>query len=218
MNTGFCRGRGFTLVEVVVALTLVSVIMLGLVTALGTFANTGSRLEHRALESDNVRLVSAFLQQSLAEASPRDYAREGDSAYTVWFAGEDEQIEWLGLMPARHATGGLYHFRLTFEPDADGGRLFLRYLPYIGDDAAQEWGHAPEHLLLAEVDRFGASYQRLGSPEWLPRWRDPEVLPARVRIRVALNGSEWPDLIVRVTAAESGLEIDGTRFDGEDGT
>jgi hypothetical protein len=96
----------------------------------------------------------------------------------------------------------------------------LRYLPYIGDDAGQEWGEAPEHLLLAELDRFGASYQRLGSSDWRPLWRDPEVLPARVRIRVALNGSEWPDLIVRVTAAEPGLASDGPGFDGdgEDGT
>lgn len=61
------RARGFTLIEVVVALTLLAVILAGLIGALATFARSASRIDERTLASDDVRLVYAFLRQSLGE-------------------------------------------------------------------------------------------------------------------------------------------------------
>lgn len=207
MNGRSHRTDGFTLVEVVVALTLVALIMLGLVTALGTFANTGARLERRALESDDVRLAHAFLRESLAAASPRYRVREHDSAQSVWFVGGPVQIEWLGLMPARHGVGGLYHLRLAFDAGYQRGRLVLQYVPYTGDDFPPSWPDAPTHLVLDAVDDFEVLYQRLGSQEWRQVWDDSHVLPGRVRVRVARDGGAWPDLVVPVTAAEPGVDV-----------
>src|SRR5690606_12773843 len=100
------RDNGFTLIEVVVALVLLAVILTGLVSALVTFARTGERVDQRTLAGDDVRLVYAFLKQSLEPASPRVRTRPRDSAAVSWLQGTDSELEWLGLMPARHGVGG----------------------------------------------------------------------------------------------------------------
>lgn len=202
------RTAGFTLVEVVIALSLVSVIMLGLITAFVTFGNTAARLDRRAIASDDVRLVYGFLRASLASASPRPYLREHDGANVSAFVGGDASLAWLGLMPARHGVGGLYHMRLDLERDDGASRLVLRYRPFRADEPEPDWSDAAEHLLLDEVSALVVAYRRVGSEEWHAGWHDEQVLPGHVRIGVSLGGSQWPALVVRVLAGERGVDLD----------
>lgn len=210
------RSSGFTLVEVVIALSLVSVIMMGLITAFVTFGNTSARVDRRAFESDDVRLVHGFLRESLASASPRLYLREDDGANVPAFVGEDVRLTWLGLMPARHGVGGLYHMRIDLERDDRGGRLMLRYLPFRADEPEPDWADAAEHLLLDGVSEFVLAYRQLGSDEWRTDWHDEHVLPGHVLIGLSLAEARWPALVVRVFAAEQVLDVgeDPLRPDG----
>lgn len=191
--------RGFTLIEVVIALTLVAVILTGLVSALVSFGKTSTRIEERSLASDDVRLVYAFLEQSLGAAAPRVRVRPEDSVPVGWFEGSGTELEWLGLMPARHGVGGLYHLRLGVE---GGRRLVLHYLPYAGDDPPPDWGAAESHLLLAGVTAFDLAYRALDEDEWRAEWSATEVLPARVKVGLAVRGQAWPELIVPVLEAQ----------------
>ena len=110
------RARGFTLVEVVVALALLAVILTGLISALVTFARTSDRVDQRTQAGDDVRLVYAFLSQSLGPADPRMRTRPDDAVTLSWMQGTATELVWLGLMPARHGVGGLFHLRLGFQP------------------------------------------------------------------------------------------------------
>lgn len=193
------RASGFTLIEVVVALTLLAVILTGLISALITFARSAERVDQRTLASDDLRLVYAFLQQSLGEAAPRLRQRPEDSAAVSWLQGTDAELEWLGLMPARHGVGGLYHLRLGI---GEGGDLLLRYLPYAGDDPPPDWSLASTHVLLRGLTGVAVAYRALDESGWRTEWLDAEVLPSRVRIAVARSGEVWPDLIVPVLAAQ----------------
>jgi general secretion pathway protein J len=202
------HGRGFTLIEVVIALTLVAVILTGLISALVSFGKTSTRLEERSLASDDVRLVYAFLEQSLGVAAPQVRVRPEDSVPESWFEGTGTELEWLGLMPARHGVGGLYHFRLTLERGAGGGRrLILYYLPYVGDDPQVDWGFAVSHLLLEGVTGLDLAYRALDEDEWRAEWRQPEVLPARVKVGLAVRGQAWPELIVQILEAQPRSDI-----------
>lgn len=212
------HSRGFTLIEVVIALTLVAVILTGLVSALVSFGKTSSRLEERTLVSDDVRLVYAFLEQSLGAAAPRVRVRPEDSVPVSWFQGADTELEWLGLMPARHGVGGLYHLRLGVERGADRGRrLVLYYLPYAGDDPPPDWGAAESHLLLDGVTAFDLAYRALDEDEWRAEWRDTEVLPARVKVGLAVRGQAWPELIAPVLEAQPRPDLNRSESQGGDG-
>lgn len=198
---------GFTLVEVVVALTLIAVLLAGLVAALGTFGNTGSRLERRALASDDMRLVHAFLRQSLGAASARTHVRETDQVSTVWFGGMSDRVEWIGLMPARHGVGGLYHLRVSVVGEAGAAELVLAYRPYAGDDPDEASPPETSHRLLAGDLALELAYLALGETQWRSEWDDPQVLPGHVRIQVVQDGVQWPTLVVRVLAAERPADI-----------
>lgn len=204
--------RGFTLVEVVVALALLAVILAGLISALVTFAKSAERADARILASDDVRLVYAFLQQSLAEASPHLYQRPGDLVTQSWLHGTNAELEWLGLMPARHGVGGLYHLRLGIDASGD---LVLGYLPYVGDDPGPDWSLAGNHLLLRGLDRFELSYRALDDTQWRPEWPALTVLPGRVQITIGRAREQWPPLVVPVLAAEPLVDIqDAQGFEG----
>lgn len=205
--------RGFTLIEVVIALTLVAVILTGLVSALVSFGKTSTRIEERSLTSDDVRLVYAFLEQSLGAAAPRVRVRPEDSVPVGWFEGSETELEWLGLMPARHGVGGLYHLRLGVER---GRSLVLYYLPYAGDDPPPDWGAAESHLLLADVTAFDLAYRALDEDEWRAEWSATEVLPARVKVSLAVRGQAWPELIVPVLEAQPRPDLNRSESRGGD--
>ena len=60
--------RGFTLVEVMVALVVLSLLMLGTLSALRTFGDTQTRIKATAQQTDQVRQVSQFLRNTLRQA------------------------------------------------------------------------------------------------------------------------------------------------------
>lgn len=200
------RARGFTLVEVVIAVALVSLIMLALVAALRTFGVSATRLEEISLRADSVRLVERFLRGAISGASPRLHVRSEDLGAEPWFRGASTEMVWVGPVPPRNGAGGLYHLRLSLSGDVSQ-RLVLQMLPFAGDDAEPDWSTAPEMVLLEPVGRFSVAYQRLGRRDWSDAWADPAVLPARVRLSVSSGGTPWPDLVFRVLVAQPGDQV-----------
>ena len=63
------RQRGFTLIEVLVVMTLLSLVVLALGSALRTTAQTEERVDQRLARNDDVRVVTGFLQSVLGRIS-----------------------------------------------------------------------------------------------------------------------------------------------------
>lgn len=207
--------RGFTLVEIIIALTLLSLVMLALVAALRTFGDSGARLEARSERADDMRLVSAFVRQIVGDASFRHLRLLDSGAEVPDFHGEPNALEWLTTMPARHGAGGLHWVRLALRDEGEDHDLVLQLAPYVPpqeafrtDPAARpDWSSIPERVLARRVQDFAIAYQRLGRDDWQESWIDLEVLPGRVAFRLEVDGTRWPDLIVPVLAAEPGFDL-----------
>ena len=69
--TGKMHMRGFTLVELLVVMALLSLLMLGLVSALRTMAQTEERIDGRLAQADEFRVTTAFVQEILGQISIR---------------------------------------------------------------------------------------------------------------------------------------------------
>src|SRR5450830_1504104 len=113
--------RGFTLVELLVAMSLLSLVMLALVSALRTAAQTEERVDRKLQSADELRLVSSFLREVLGRISVQKtplVKQAGDSPY--FFRGEPNEISWLGVLPARHGVGGRHHLRLFLSSTPTG--------------------------------------------------------------------------------------------------
>lgn len=195
---------GFTLVEVVITLTITALIMLGLVSALATFGQSAARADARVARADDVRLVSGFLRTLLGRSTSAytEYGRGPGG--TALFAGTPRQLRWLGVMPARHGVGGLYLFRLLIAPGPDGAAsLTLQYRPYTGGGLAVGWEGVPRKVLVSGVTGLEFGY-RGAEPDapWQSHWRKRKTTPALVRARIAVGNRGWPELLVRLRATD----------------
>ena len=204
---------GFTLVEVIIVTVLVSLIMLGLLSALGTLGTTASRLEARTERSDEAWLVGDLLRFSLSRSVSRLKQTLPDGKKSVFFHGAPQEVVWLGVMPARHGAGGLYHFRLAPATDFPP-RLVLQYAPFISQDEVPDIAGADSHILVGPLEGLRIAYQARPKEqgqegEWVESWEDTEQLPVRVRLDITAENRVWPPLFVSIAAADSGGGGDG---------
>jgi len=197
---------GFTLIEVVIALSLLSLIMLGLVSAMSTFGATATRMDERAGKDGNAWQIGMFLKASLAQSARNLKQTLPDGTKTVFFRGGPRELFWLGNMPARYGAGGMHFFWLS-EGDITG-QLNLRYAPFVGIDIPPDPQAASTHLLVEDVTSFRAAYEskprdREERPEWTDAWGDPDRLPGRVRLEITVEGHPWPPLFFTLAEIDS---------------
>lgn len=208
--------HGFTLVEVLVAVSLLSLIMVALGSAMRTMAQTEIRVDQRLQRMDELRVARGFLQQVLGRVSARkEPAPSSQGGTQVAFKATERSIEWVGVMPARHGLGGRFFFRLQPEDTAEGLSLVLRFKAWdIQATGFPDWSQTEartlvEHLIDFQVSAEGRpSGGQSPSPQWpigwVLGWPVPDQLPQRVRLQWSSASGLWPDLVVPVIALSQG--------------
>ena len=193
--------QGFTVIELIISLVIVAIIMVGLLTAMRSFGITGEKLDARIALVDERRVVSGFLDDVFGQVVLRPRLSLAGTPDESTFVGGAAAVQWVGVMPARHGAGGLYHFRLQVAAANDGGSaLMLAYLPYTGVELLPDWSLAEQRVLLGHLDSFSLAYQLDDGSEWREAWRnssEPNSL-SRVRLSIRSARSEWPLFVIRV--------------------
>lgn len=194
------RDRGFTLVEMLVTMALLSLLMLGMASALRSMAQTEERVDQRVERADELRIAAAFLRTTMGRLSVRRTGavqRQDESPFL--FSGLRDAVVWVGIMPARHGVGGRFIFRLAVEGSSDTSALVIRFVPWEGQVAMPNWDQADSRVLVRGVQAFEISYEDMAQqvrPLWVDRWVRTDGLPSRVRIDVATRDGPWPLLVV----------------------
>ncbi|MDR2153680.1 MAG: prepilin-type N-terminal cleavage/methylation domain-containing protein [Burkholderiaceae bacterium] len=207
---GARRLHGFTLIEVLIALSLLSLLMLVLTGAMRSMGQTEERVDARIQAADDYRAAVDLLQRVLGRVSARRFRSvnaDGPSEMPFFEAGPNS-LAWIGVMPARFGTGGRHYLRLAVEPGADGsGQLVLRYAPWSGEPGFANWGQAGVQVLAAPVSALALHYKEPASGQWTPVWPPPglpfnelpqTLLPSAVALQIDSPGFIWPPLIAAV--------------------
>ena len=116
------RASGFTLVELLLAVTLMS-ILLGLAYG-GLRAATRATQSGQALleASGSVRSAHQFVRRQLNQMQPLPFEMLGDGEDTrVVFQGDDRRIQFVGPMPGYLGQGGPQVQVIEFVPGAEVG-------------------------------------------------------------------------------------------------
>lgn len=203
MAPGRATAAGFTLVEVVVSLAVLSLIMLATVTALRTFGNTQAAAERLIERVDEIRSVSGFLRDGLEAAVVAPDAGGGrlslgpGSAVQIppYFRGDAQSLEWKAPLMFGESYGGVFLLRVGRED----GRLVLRWRPPNDtdrDDGA-DWSEAPGRVLLTGLEELQLAYRPEFDLPWQEEWSE-EGSPALVRLVIRAGGRFWPELVLRV--------------------
>jgi general secretion pathway protein J len=191
------RGQnGFTLVELLISVTLVALLM--------TLLFGGFRLGLRAQErvssggdrATQLASIHGFLREQLADARPIALEGEGGSTAIVRFDGGDDALEFLSHPMAALRVGGLQRLSLRL---VNGNALVFRWSLDTGDERWSD--EAREILLLSRVARAAFDYYGAAEPgrepAWTDMWRAMPHLPSLVRLRVVFeDGRRMPDLVV----------------------
>ncbi|MGF1447126.1 MAG: type II secretion system protein GspJ [Pikeienuella sp.] len=198
------RDAGLTLLELLVALTLLGLI--GVMVAGGVRFGVAvwDRGSARASETVETRVALTAIRRLLAAAEPVRF-RDGTRDPPVAFDGRPDSIDWVGAMPARIAPPGEHRLTLALED----GTLVLRHAAL--DDRAQALpATATRAPLLGEVAAVALRYygeDAAGVPGWQPSWRGRTTLPELVALRIERAGpgdtARPIAVIVRLAAASS---------------
>ena len=198
---------GFTLVEVLIALALLSLLMLVLSGALRAMGQVEERVDQRVEAADDYRLATQLLGDVLGRVSARRHAvlQAGSTAQAPFFEATPGALAWVGIMPARYGLGGRHYLRLALEPGAGGSQLVLRYAPWTGAATFSAWAQAQRLVLAAPATALTLSYLEPGSGQWSALWPPPgmpasalpaSLLPAAVAIQVEGPEPAWPPLVI----------------------
>ena len=204
------RHRGFTLVEVLIALVLLSLLMLVLTSALRAMGQVEERVEQRIEAADDYRATMQLLGDVLGRVSARRFTlqRAGGPGQAPFFEAAPDTLAWVGVMPARFGVGGRHYLRLAVEQ----GRLVLRYAPWTGAPTFDAWNQAPAQVLAAPVQALSLRYQDPATGQWSPVWPPPGVaftalpptlLPGAVAVQVEGPEPAWPPLVIAVAATRT---------------
>ena len=213
MNRKACHGRvrpaanrGFTLLEVLVALVLFSLVLLMLYGTLYSNSRSWRVSEVQARENDDKRLVLAFIRRQVGEAMPLVQADEREAR--MMFHGEDSSLRFVSRLPAHHAGSGVCLVKFEMRDD----ELVLKYVPLARDkDLFAEDGFVDaaeiillKHVAAIDLDYFGRDTPD-GEPAWRDNWDNKARLPELMRFQIiAGDPGAWPPLVIALRSQARG--------------
>lgn len=200
------RARGFTLLEVLVALVLLAA---GLALAFATLRSAtalAERGELRAQSNERMRAVQGFLRRNLSSALPLPFHTDPATFRQSRFLGEPQRLRFVADLPGYLGRGGPYLYDIQADEE---GRLQAHFSLVQTGQTVEDAGIARPELLADGLRSVRFRYRamdgqgRLGP--WQDAWRSGELLPLQVAMDVrGADGRAWPTMIVSLMHSEGG--------------
>jgi general secretion pathway protein J len=188
---------GFTLVEVLAALALLSLLSLTLIGALRFGLAAWERAETHAERVDNVVLAQNFLRRLIEDAYPF-FSAADPTRGEIDFEGTAVGLRLLA--PTPQALGGSGRSRVSLSIERREERLDL--VVAVRPELAGDTGTATRRVLVGDVQSVELSYFGKGrserAPGWRNQWTKEQALPQLVRIEVQFPAGDkrtWPELV-----------------------
>ena len=194
------HSAGFTLIEVLAALALLALLLVGVYSGVRTATHTVRAGSASIERLDKVRSAQQFLRRELAQAmaQPIGHDANGDSLY---FKGTVHELQFVAPLPGYLGKLGPQVQTLALVPNgkADGSqRLEISFAqPSFDGQPGKPVGQPV--VLLDDVRQGSFSFRgrdpqgRVG--DWGTTWPDGRLLPSLVRIDLRLAGTDyWPAL------------------------
>jgi general secretion pathway protein J len=198
--------RGFTLLEIMIVLSLLGVLLALVGGALLGANRAVLKAQRYTVSLDESRAAQQFLRTSISEALPLDVT-EDDSQTNGFFVGAPQRLQFVATLPGV-LGGGIQRFTLQLSE----GELQVAFARFeSGAQASVPATRSEPQVLLKNVDDLQFSYRGL-SPKgqatgWISNWPWTKRLPYAVRIAAQVNGPvPWVTQVVALRLNLSGGE------------
>ncbi|MGB0846877.1 MAG: prepilin-type N-terminal cleavage/methylation domain-containing protein [Thiolinea sp.] len=198
--TTFSRQQGFSLLEMLIAFSMMSLLFLALFSGFNTIGRGWDAADKKMLKTEDMRLISEFLRSQLSQAMVVKIQGEEGAVYA--FEGDDDYVRYAAPLQPLQNSGGVYLIELAVGSDKDGRKLEMRYAPYrpelSWDEALDEVEPVLVYAGLRSVKfSYFAAETIDDDPDWESDWVDQVVYPLLIKLELEdKDGKSWPDLVV----------------------
>jgi general secretion pathway protein J len=201
------RQCGFTLLEVLGALALLALLLVGVYGGVRS-AIHGVRSGSAAINRiDEIGSAQRFLRSELSQALAQPI-KHNDHGQPVYFSGSEHEMRYVAPLPGYLGKLGPQLQVLKLVDDGKGGQRLELQLSLLPPDGQPPKPLGDPQVLLDHVEKGSFDYRGRDALNrvlpWSSDWADGTRMPQLVRIRLqAQGGYDWPELDVplRVDAA-----------------
>jgi general secretion pathway protein J len=192
--------QAFTLVELLISMTLLSLILTILFSGLRMSSKVWDAAEKNSVNNTHLVSLQGFLHRQLSQALPYKINQQTDK--NIIFFGEQNRLHMIAPMASRHDPGGLYLISITVEKGEEGNELVLRRVVSNPHHIDFKRLHDADRLVLAQdIEALSFQYygsgSKIGQARWTPVWNVQTRLPLLIRMDLRFSNSRsWPALVV----------------------
>lgn len=198
------KQSGFTLMEMLVATTMLGMLLAMLYSGLRLGIKSAEAGEERIRQVSRIRVTQEFLRSQFSRILPVSWKQDGNIG--VVFEGESDRIQFVAPMPGYVGEGGPHLQLIVLVSGEDGMELIFDHRiahPELEGDVEADPDREPI-LLLDGIEDAQFSYLTLGdrddeAGDWTSSWDEPNQYPLLVRLEIQFKdgaGVIWPELTV----------------------
>jgi len=185
--------HGFTLIEVLLALSLTALLLTLLSTGMYVVARDWNDNTERLDAKLDGSLAILQIERALIAAFPHSFNSTETMLREVYFDGEDDRLRWISTVSPQRLAG-----LTAWSIDAVSGEgIGVRTAPAFSDDPSTRLDNVETRIILSGYD-LEISYLREPNAltrEWTDEWlgREQGALPLAVHILFRATGAEGSD-------------------------
>lgn len=214
---------GFTLIEVLIAMTLLSLMVVLLFSSLSIGAKSWQQGETKISDVNEIAVVQQFFNHHLANATPQwnDFDPEKERVFS--FQGTKDSLQFVSTFPASAERSGLQLFDLKLQKKNKQQFIEVTLTPFFPPTEDEEFFEDSVELV-TNVARFELSYFGLndetGEYGWQNQWLEKEQQPRLVKILLELEDGRFiPEMIValKIDGSYSNADLESVPEDNAEG-
>jgi general secretion pathway protein J len=207
------RARGFTLMEILAALVLLSLLMLAVFSGIRIAMHSVRFGQQFTARTDAVRAAQDFMRRELAQAIRQPWAVD-DEHRAIVFTGGPEQLQYVAPLPGYLGRLGPQLQTLKLVPGNDDGEYRLEVsFALLPPDGSKPRPFGKPQVLLTGIRSGQFSYRgrdRKQRPTaWMDRWTSSDRTPVLVRLELKLRHGDWPLMLAPIRVDASAVQSTG---------
>ncbi|MEM1410498.1 MAG: prepilin-type N-terminal cleavage/methylation domain-containing protein [Pseudomonadota bacterium] len=175
-------GRGFTLVEMLVALVVLGLAMVAVNEGLRFSAKALGRVSGEAEAAASRTVGLSTIRRLIGDAYPLVLAGETDGEVDIVFEGSDDNLVFPAFLPGYVSQGGLYLIKVRIKNKGSGSVVELFRAPFDRVGSRPNLAGDEPSLLITSDQRLKFSYQSATDDSPSGAWTDERAYPDMIQL------------------------------------
>ncbi|MCU7834266.1 MAG: prepilin-type N-terminal cleavage/methylation domain-containing protein [gamma proteobacterium symbiont of Taylorina sp.] len=183
-GTGADNSKGFTLLELLIAVSLSVILMTVLVVGLNSITRDWEKLGYKLDEKIDESLLFLQLEKAILGTFAYQYKESNTAKKQILFRGSMDELLWVSTVSPNQSSGlSFWHLKINHQ----NAGIQLKILPvYPGkpDKQLEEQTNSSVYFTDYDVSLHYLSESTAGKKQWLKTWvsKGEEKLPLGIRI------------------------------------